>query len=315
MRFGLALLCVGIMSPALAGKMQPHRSAGIRTVQLITSSSGTTEQPASEAGGSRESPAQPLAADFAVHDLSRQWVAFQMAQSLSPEPSAPADMNDQEDPFAHVGVAQPEVAPFGGAQVTQAPVAVPAWMRPAVTAAAGEARFAPGCGSTAYRPAGFLSRDEEVRRQAYFGLMSSIACEYGIPVGLFDAMIIRESRYNPSALSLKSAFGLTQLMPETAAGLGVNRYDLEQNLRGGARYLRQQLDRFGQYHLALAAYNAGPGRVAKGGVPAIPETQAYVGNILENWSRLTGYFRSSAAPSRTPRRASALTRTAIVSSF
>src|SRR3546814_8671387 len=74
-------------------------------------------------------------------------------------------------------------------------------------------------------------------------------------------MIIRESRYRTDALSPKNAFGLTQLMPGTAASLGVNRYSLEDNLRGGARYLRQQLDRFGHYHLALAAYNAGPGRV------------------------------------------------------
>jgi hypothetical protein len=64
-------------------------------------------------------------------------------------------------------------------------------------------------------------------------MMSSIACEYGIPVGLFDAMIIRESGYKAGIYSPKNAFGLTQLMPGTAADLGVNRYDVEQNLRGG----------------------------------------------------------------------------------
>ena len=98
-----------------------------------------------------------------------------------------------------------------------------------------------------------------------------------IAAGLFDAMIIRESRYNASIYSPKNAFGLTQLMPDTAAGLGVNRYDVEQNLRGGARYLRQQLDKFGQYHLALAAYNAGPGAVTKHkGIPPYRETRNYV---------------------------------------
>src|SRR3546814_6079813 len=87
------------------------------------------------------------------------------------------------------------------------------------------------------------------------------------------------------ALSPKNAFGLTQLMPGTAASLGVNRYSVEDNLRGGARYLRQQLDRFGHYHLALAAYNAGPGRVRGGLVPRIAETQAYVDNVIMNWAR------------------------------
>jgi hypothetical protein len=97
----------------------------------------------------------------------------------------------------------------------------------------------------------------------------------------------------------------------------VNRYDVEQNLRGGARYLRQQLDRFGAYHLALAAYNAGPGRVRNGSVPRIVETQDYVSNVLLNWSRLTGISRvatiqtsASPAPRREP-----FVRAATVSSF
>ncbi len=76
-------------------------------------------------------------------------------------------------------------------------------------------------------------------------------------------------------------------MPATAPGLGVNRYDPVDNMRGGARYLRSQLDRFGQVHLALATYNAGPGRVRNGSVRAIAETQAYVRNIVANWSRLS----------------------------
>ena len=154
--------------------------------------------------------------------------------------------------------------------------------------AAAASRYSSGCRSNAYRPAGFLSAAAESRRFGYYGLMSGIACEYGIPTGLFDAMIIRESGYQASIYSPKNAFGLTQLMPGTAEGLGVNRYDIEQNLRGGARYLRQQLDRFGQVHLALAAYNAGPGRVRNGVLPRIAETQAYVDNVLLNWQRLAG---------------------------
>ena len=173
-------------------------------------------------------------------------------------------------------------------------ITVPIWMRPGGAALSGETwRFVPGCASPGYRVAGFLSSDAELRRASYYGMMSRIACEYGIPVGLFDAMIIRESRYHPTAVSPKNAFGLTQLMPATAAGLGVDRYSVEGNLRGGARYLRQQLDTFGQYHLALAAYNAGPGRVRGGLIPRIRETQDYVGNVLSNWSRLSGFQRQT----------------------
>lgn len=231
----------------------------------------------------------PLPEAFRVHDLNRQWVAYQMANRFSPQQPIGAG----EDPFAPVGVAQPGVPAFGAA-VNVAPlsgISVPLWMRGGQVFAAAVSSYVPGCVPTDYRPSGLLRPDGEFRRRGYFAMMSNIACQYGLPVGLFDAMIIRESRYNASIYSPKNAFGLTQLMPGTAAGLGVNRYDVEQNLRGGARYLRQQLDKFGQYHLALAAYNAGPGRVKNGLVPPIVETQDYVSNILLNWSRLTGLSR------------------------
>lgn len=144
----------------------------------------------------------------------------------------------------------------------------------------------PDCVGNMYRPAGFLHFAVEQRRSLHYPVMRRIACDHGLPVALFDAMIIRESQYRPDAVSPKNAFGLAQLMPATARALGVDRYRVEGNLRGGARYLRQQIDRFGQYHLALAAYNAGPGRVRGGRIPAIAETRAYVDNVLLNWSRL-----------------------------
>ncbi len=175
-------------------------------------------------------------------------------------------------------------------------IVAPAWMHAGTIAQ--PAAFVPGCTPLAWRPSGFLDRATEGRRATYFGMMSAVACEYGIPVGLFDAMILRESGYNSLAVSPKNAFGLAQLMPATAQGLGVDRYDPSQNLRGGARYLRQQLDRFGQIHLALAAYNAGPGRVRGGAVPAIPETRAYVVNILTNWTRMTTGPQSAAVAVR-----------------
>ena len=112
-----------------------------------------------------------------------------------------------------------------------------------------------------------------------------------------DEMIAEESAYRPHAVSPAGAGGLTQLMPGTAAELGVrDRFDIEQNLSGGADYLARQLLRFGDLRLALAAYNAGPGRVARlGRIPSIPETQAYVASVVECYLALTAGRRARSA--------------------
>ena len=108
--------------------------------------------------------------------------------------------------------------------------------------------------------------------------------DYALPKGLIDAVIHQESRCRMNAVSGKGALGLMQLMPGTAAQMGVNPYIADQNIRGGARYLRQQIDRFGSIPLALAAYNAGPGAVTKyGGIPPYRETRDYVTKILGRW--------------------------------
>lgn len=108
-----------------------------------------------------------------------------------------------------------------------------------------------------------------------------IAQKYGLPTDLFLGLVQQESGFNPNAVSPAGAGGLTQLMPGTAADLGVDPRDPIQNLEGGARYLRAQLDAFGTPELALAAYNAGPGAVRRfGGVPPYQETQNYVRSIL-----------------------------------
>jgi soluble lytic murein transglycosylase-like protein len=103
---------------------------------------------------------------------------------------------------------------------------------------------------------------------------------------LLSALVWQESRWNPQALSPKGAMGLAQLMPATARNLGVNPADPIANLIGGARYLRMLLDQFdGDVEKALAAYNAGPGRVrSAGGVPAIAETRNYVSSIVRRIS-------------------------------
>ena len=99
-------------------------------------------------------------------------------------------------------------------------------------------------------------------------------------VRLFVALIDQESRFNPRAVSPKGARGLGQLMPETAALLGVDAGEPMANLHGAARYLTAQLAEFGRVDLALAAYNAGPQRVAQyHGVPPYRETRDYVARI------------------------------------
>jgi hypothetical protein len=109
-----------------------------------------------------------------------------------------------------------------------------------------------------------------------------LAEKYDLPRDVFLSMVYQESGFNPEARSRKGAYGLTQLMPGTAADLRADRYDPAQNLDAGARYLRQQIDRFGSLPLALAAYNAGPTRVARAGnqIPQILETQNYVKKVL-----------------------------------
>lgn len=99
---------------------------------------------------------------------------------------------------------------------------------------------------------------------------------------LVRAVIQVESSYDPQAISRKGALGLMQLMPETARQLRVeDPFDPQENIRGGTRYLRQMLDRFGRLELALAAYNAGPSAVMRhGDVPPFSETRRYVDRVL-----------------------------------
>lgn len=109
---------------------------------------------------------------------------------------------------------------------------------------------------------------------------------------LYRANIEIESAYDPRAVSSQGAIGLGQLMPGTAAELGVDPNDLSENLDGSARYLAMMLAEFGDARLALAAYNAGPEAVrAHGDIPPFPETQNHVQRVLAVFNRLEGETR------------------------
>jgi soluble lytic murein transglycosylase-like protein len=114
----------------------------------------------------------------------------------------------------------------------------------------------------------------------YADLFSQAASRYKLSPALLAAVAKIESGYNPNAVSPKGAQGLMQLMPSTAAGLGVNPRDPAQAIDGAARLLSRNLNDFGSLPLALAAYNAGGGAVRKyGGIPPYAETQAYVKKV------------------------------------
>ena len=119
------------------------------------------------------------------------------------------------------------------------------------------------------------------------GLIEAKGAEHGISPDLLKAVIGAESGGRTDARSDRGALGLMQLMPRTAADLGVNPNDPTQNLDGGSRYLKQMGQRFGTLDQALAAYNAGPGAVEKhGGVPPYRETQEYVRKVRQLLGKL-----------------------------
>ena len=127
------------------------------------------------------------------------------------------------------------------------------------------------------------SADGTVSSQSFANMVAEAARKYEVDPKLLSAVAEAESGGNQSAVSPTGAVGVMQLMPDTAASLGVDPYDEKQNIEGGAKYLRQMLDSFGgDVRKAVAAYNAGPQAVHDyGGVPPYRETQSYVNRVLD----------------------------------
>jgi hypothetical protein len=141
----------------------------------------------------------------------------------------------------------------------------------------------------AFIPSGPGGRPEP---SSYDALIERVAERYEVPAALIKAVVKTESNFQRHAVSRKGAQGLMQLMPGTAADLGVeDAFSAEQNVHGGTRYLRAMIDRYGSWQHALAAYNAGPGAVDQyGGIPPYRETREYVERVLHYYRRYDGDF-------------------------
>ncbi|WP_255406123.1 lytic transglycosylase domain-containing protein [Novosphingobium sp. CF614] len=206
-------------------------------------------------------PTMAMADVLQIGDSGAEWVAGgPSATALAPGQFAPVQ-TDETSGVQFIGSSQPAAG-------LEAPLAVDAGLHPqSITEA--------------------LDAAGPVRWRAR---VAQLAAKYDISPALLEAVVWQESRWNELAISPVGARGLAQLMPGTAAQMGVNAGDPMANLEGGARYLRMQLDAFnGNIEKALAAYNAGPARVTKaGGIPNIRETREYVAAIM---ARLTNPVR------------------------
>jgi soluble lytic murein transglycosylase-like protein len=124
--------------------------------------------------------------------------------------------------------------------------------------------------------------------QRWMGSIRAAAQRHDLDPDLLTALVWTESSFVPDAVSHAGAIGLAQLMPATADALGVDPFDPAQNLEGGAKYLRQMIDRFGRVDLALAAYNAGPTRLSNllDANGAVPISRDYVSTVLDRHQAL-----------------------------
>lgn len=184
--------------------------------------------------------------------------------------------------FVAAGAALVTIAagPLASVEAHRRPVAPIVWEAPVVPEPAEAVEPA------VLRVAPPPSLEDEMAR--FSRIVDKASRAHGVDRALVQALILVESGYDPEAVSASGALGLMQLMPATAARYGVaDPFDPEMNVRGGVKYLRDLLALYdGDIELALAAYNAGPGNVARAGnrIPSNPETERFVPKVM-------GYYR------------------------
>ncbi|HET7355636.1 MAG TPA: transglycosylase SLT domain-containing protein [Nocardioidaceae bacterium] len=235
-------------------------------------------------------------------DLPR--VSYDQATVGQPVPdlmhAQPGDILAFGTPADHVAIyignGQMIEAPHSGSQVRvsdvyETPSAIRRVLPSTPTPALGAARIG-GPGTAPVSALGGSPYSAPVSSPAvagtpYASLFAQAQMRYGVPASLLAAVAQQESGFDPNAVSAAGARGLMQLMPSTAATLGVNPDDPAQAVDGAARLLRDLTGEFDRTDLALAAYNAGPGAVHRyGGVPPYPETRRYVAAVLADQAAL-----------------------------
>ncbi len=246
---------------------------------------------------------EPIATTAAGERVQQLQTLLALAETGMRANGACLPASDAQSPTLATFASALDAAQAGGASsataaaYTSATAASPSNLAPASTAGAGYASTlladdytaaTPASGYTSTTPTALTYNSAAPANAAngastYAPLIQQAAARYGLDPSLLYGLIEQESGFDPSATSSAGALGLTQLMPSTAASLGVAEpLNPTQSIEGGARYLSQLLHQFaGNTADALAAYNAGPGAVEQyGGVPPYPETQQYVTKVL-----------------------------------
>lgn len=188
----------------------------------------------------------------------------------------------------YIGHGQMIEAPHTGSQVRVSDVyETPSAIRRVLPASPAPTLSAARVSALGPSPLSVSGSSPAVAGTPYASLFAQAQTRYGVPASLLAAVAQQESGFDPNAVSAAGARGLMQLMPSTAATLGVNPDDPAQAVDGAARLLRDLVGEFGRTDLALAAYNAGPGAVHRyGGVPPYPETRRYVAAVLADQAAL-----------------------------
>lgn len=129
--------------------------------------------------------------------------------------------------------------------------------------------------------------NRNIRCPNYCTTISKYSREYNVPAQLIVSIIHNESAFNPKAVSPKGAKGLMQLMDINSKAAQINPFDPHENIRAGTALFARLMKRYNNVELALAAYNAGEGNVAKyGGVPPFPETKQYIKRVLAHYKKM-----------------------------